>query len=74
MTIDNKCIERLNSNDPEITYRDILDDWRTNYPELTPSFKDYRPAIEEYMSILIWTDKKCYLYNYNTKHLSPVCN
>lgn len=56
----------------EITYQDIYDDWRKHYPELVEYFIDYRPALEEYMSIIIWTTNNKYLYSYETKQLRLV--
>ena len=56
----------------EITYEDIYDDWRRNYPKLASLVEDYRPAGGEYMSIIVWTEQGKYLYNYITKELRAI--
>lgn len=64
--------EMIRRKGAEITYGDIYDDFRSRYPEMATYVEDYRPAIELYQTIVIWTRDNVYHYHYDTKTLELV--
>lgn len=56
----------------ELTYEDIYDDFREQFPIFIPLVSSYAPAIDLYRTIVIWTDHTVYHYSYDTKELRRV--
>lgn len=64
--------EIIRRKEAEITYGDIYADFRRRYPEMTTYVEDYRPAIDLYQTIVIWTRSNTYHYHYDTKTLELI--